>query len=334
MSAADADVGCVLPSAADDDDEDVGCLYRSLWAPAAAGSVWTPVSIRFHTKTVLRAVTALLFCGMLAVTIVLAVNDAYNMGMFTLWSWTITMAFLLVFLVSLWVQHLLLTWTLLALFPVVLSNVMFVAIAIVIIIANDSTVLTNDTPCATPPPADPKYTMSQVHTGDWVEHGVPPLAVYLVLIAGGLAIIRTVLAIFLNSLNPLLQILYFLYWMCGTLVLLGIYDLAFDIAKTYPTSFTTAERVLILLAIVLLWQLAMWIIFTSVDVAGDLKLVVPATPEEFMETGSLAGSGKPSSQHARLLVPTTEELLNIPQGGLLELIDADGVWRDGERFSL
>lgn len=305
----------------DSDDDDAGCLYQPLLSCGGAGGVWTPVSIRFHTKTVLRAVVALLFSGMLAVTIVLAVNNAYNMGMFTLWSWTITLAFLLVFLVSLWVQHLLLTWTLVLLLPVVLANVMFVAIAIVIIIANDSTVLTNNTPCATPPPADPKYTMSQVHTGDWVEHGVPPLAIYLLLIAGGLELMRLVLVQFLQSIRPVFQYAYFAYWMCATLVLLGIYDLAFDIGKTYPTSFTPAERVLILLAIVWIWQMAMWIVFLSVSVASDIRIVMPATPEEFMETGKWTGSGAPSRQHATMLVPTTEELLNLPEDGLASLFD-------------
>lgn len=300
----------------DDADGDEGCLYRRILFTDAAGGVWTPVSVQFHTKTVLRFVVAVVFCAALAVTIVLGVNDAYNMKMFTLWSWTIFLAFTFVLWVSLWVQHLLLAYTLLFFLPLVLTNVVFVAVAIVVIIANDSTVLTNNTPCATPPPADPKYTVSQVHTGDWVEHGGPPFGMFVILLAGGLALFRKVLQRELQSLNPALQWLYFLYWMCATLVLLGIYDLAFDVAATYPTSFSTAERVLILLAIVWVWQLYTWFAFTSVDVADDIHVRMPASPDEFLSTGRLHGDGAPSHSHARLLVPTVEELLTRRSGPL------------------
>jgi len=299
--------------ATDDEDDDIGCLNQRILVDDA-GRVWTPASVRFHTKSVLRAVVFLVFAGLLAVTIVLGVNDAYNMKMFTLWSWTITLAFVFVLLVALWIQHLLLVYTLILLFPFVLANVVFVAIAIIVIIANDSTVLTNNTPCQTPQPTDPKYTVSQVHTGDWIEHGGPPFALFLILLAGGLALMRYVLVRVLDSMHPVLQWLYFAYWMSASLVLLGIYDLAFDVAATYPTSFTTAERVLILLAIVWVWQLLTWVMFTSQDVPGDIHIQWPATFTEFASTGHLHGSGTPSQRHVRVLVPTLEEQLGLRDG--------------------
>lgn len=302
-----------------DDDTDEGCLYRPILFTDRAGGVWTPASVRFHTKTVLRFVVGVVFCATLAVTIVLAVNDAYNMSMFTLWSWTIFLAFSFVLWVALWVQHLLLTYVLLLFLPLVLSNVVFVAIAIVIIIANDSTVLTNNTPCATPPPADPKYTVSQVHTGDWIEHGWPPFATLVIVMLAGY-LIRKAMRRVLQSFNPAVQWLYFVYWMCGTLVLLGIYDLAFDIAATYPTSFTTAQRVLILLGIVWVWQLFTWIAFTSKNVKSDVHLLWPASVDEFLATGRLNGAAHPSHSHAELLVPTTEELLGLSNHRLHELV--------------
>lgn len=291
-------------------DDDEGCLDSPL-CTGAPGTVWTPASVRFHTKTVLRAVAALVLAAQIALTIGLAVGGAYNMSMFTLWSFTIVTVYNVALLASLWVQHLLLTYVLLLLLPLVLTNVVFVAIAIVIIIANDSTVYTNNTPCQQPPPADPKYTVSQLHTGDWLEHGWPPFNVILTLLAGALPLLRFVLRRTLDSFNPALQWLYFFYWMLATLVLLGIYDLAFDVAATYPTSFTTAERVLILLGIVLLWQLGTWFAFTSETVSEDIHISIPATPAEFAATGRLAGSGAPSHAHARLLVPTAEQLLHL-----------------------
>jgi len=286
--------------------DDPGCLEQPLCFGVGA---WTPATVRFHTKTVLRAVVTAVAVWRIVITILLAVNGAYNMGMFTLWSYTLVTAFAVVFAVSLWAQHLLLSYTLLFFLPLVLTNVVFVALAIIIIIANDSSVYTKNTPCADPPPADPKYTVSQLHTGDWIEHGGPIFDLMLMLLAGGLILLRFVLQRTLDSMSPLLQWAYWAYWMGASLVLLGIYDLAFDIDKTYPTSFSTAERVLILLAIVLVWQTFTWIAFTSQTVSQDFHISIPATPAEFLATGRLAGAGTLQTPH--VLVPTVEQLLHM-----------------------
>lgn len=291
-------------------DDDAGWLGQPLCF-GGAGRVWTPATVRFHTKTMLRATTAAVFGVLLAVTIVLAVNHAYNMAMFTLWSFTLATAFSLVLLVTLWVQHLLLTHTLLFFLPLVLTNVVFVVFAIVIIIANNSTVYTNNTPCADPPDPNPKYTVSQLHTGDWVEHGLPVFGLMLILLAGGLTLMRFVLRRALDSWSPLLQWAYFAFWMLASLVLLGIYSLAFDVADTYPTSFSTAESALIAVGIIFVWQLFTWLVFTSITVSDDIHISLPATPAEFLATGHLTstrGGQQPSATHA-LLVPTAEQLL-------------------------
>jgi len=272
------------------------------------GKAWTPFSVRFRGKTLLRVATAFVLVVQIALTIVLAVNGAYHMKMFTLWSFTLLTVFSAFLLVSLYTEHWLLTNAVLFGLPFILGNVVIVAIAIVVIIANDSTVYAHGTPCQSPPPANPEHTVSQLHTGDWAEHAWPVFAVVLILLAGGEFLATYMVVRSLRSFSPLGQWLYWIYWMCASLVLLIVYQLIFDINKIYPTSFTTAERTLILFAIVWVWQAVTWWIFTAAYTLEDVHMYWLPTLRD-LAAGTLSGEGAPSTSHHELIVPDVEDVL-------------------------
>jgi hypothetical protein len=283
----------------------VQALDRPLFA-GDDGRAWTPFSLRFRGKTLLRVTSALVLVAQIVLTILLAVNNAYNMGMFTLWSLTVLTVFVAVLLASLFVQYWLLTDTLLFGLPVVVGLVTFVVIAIIVIIANNSSDYTKNTPCAQPPPADPKYTVSQVHTGDWLEHFWPVAALTLILLAGAEFLANYVVVRSLRSFTPIGQWLYFIYWMNGALVLLVIYDSIFDIDKIYPTSFTAVQRFFILLAIIWIVMLYAWWIFTARYALDEMHVTWLPTIAEWAR-GRTAGAGLPSPLHHEMLLPTLEE---------------------------
>lgn len=277
-------------------------LARHLTAvsPERENQVWTPFSVRFTARITLLAATLLVLAFQIAITVVAAVNDAYDLTMFTLWSFTMLTAFLVVLVAALIIERALFTLLVLFGLPLVLGNVVFVAVTIIVIIANNSAVYTDGSTCEQPPPADP-ISMSNLHTGDWVLHGWPVFAMFLVLIAGGQYFARRVVIPSLRSFKPVWQWLYFLYWECVSLVPLAIYQSIWDVDKKYPTSFTTAERTLIMLAILWVWMTALWAVFTA-EYSPD-QMDVRAMPHiEDLAEGRLWGTATPSTAHHELVI--------------------------------
>lgn len=266
------------------------------------GQVWTPFSIRFSTRNTLLAATLYVLAYQIAVSVVLFVNNAYDMTMFTLWSFTIFSAFTVALLVSLFVEHLVFTLAILFALPIVMGNVVFVAITIVIIIANNSEVLTKGTACEQPTPPPNAISMSAVHTGDAFLHPFMVFNLFVMLLAGGAYFSKHIIVRSLRSFPPWAQWLYFVFWMCASLVfMLTPYQLSFNVAKKYPTSFSPVEREFIMLGVLWLWMLAAWFIFTA-DHETDRQTLastrvswLPSVEE--MKQGRLTGLGAPSTAH-------------------------------------
>lgn len=261
--------------------------------------VFTPFSVRLGGKTLLRGTVLVLLGVFLAVAIVLAVNHAYSLDMFTLWSMTALLAFLLTFAVALFYERWLLTLVVLFWLPVVLSRVTTVAVAVVLILQNNADLLVEGTRCEEPPPADPDRTLEQVHTGDWVEHPLPWIAM-LFLVLVGFPYLHHIVVRSLRSWNPVFQWLYFVWWLCAPLVLMVVYSLGFDIRRQYPTSWTVAEWVLIVGAVHVGFQLYYWLMFTARYSLTEFHTYwwLP-TPQELAD-GHLRGSGAPNPQALRL----------------------------------
>lgn len=227
-----------------------------------ADKLWTPFSVRLRSRLLLFIIVALFEAADFAIIIALCVWHQYKMNMYTYWSFTILTAFYALLLVSIVVERLFFTLTVLFALPVVLGNVVFVAIAIIIIIANNAEAYRKGSVCANPPG---DMSLESLHTGDWIVHGLPVFGVMVVLLCGLEFFSQNIIAKQLKAWNAALQWLYWLFWMLGPLALITLYQLIFDVNKLYPTSFSVAERTAILASVVLIWQFLTWLIFTQVS---------------------------------------------------------------------
>lgn len=261
--------------------------------------VFTPFSIRLGGKTLLRGTVLVLLGLFVAIVIVLAVNGAYSMDMFTLWSMTALVAFLTVFAVAIFYERWLLTLVVLFWLPVILARVTSVAVDVVLILQNNADLWVEGTRCEDPPPADPDRTLEQVHTGDWVEHPLPWIAMLFVVLVG-FPYLHHIVVRSLRSWNPVFQWLYFVWWFTAPLFLMVIYSLAFNIQKQYPTSWTVAEWVLIVGAVHVVFQLYYWLVFTARYSFTEIDTYwwLP-TPAE-LASGHWRGSGAPDPRALQL----------------------------------
>jgi len=249
------------------------------------GQWWTPFSVRFTVRNKLLAATLYVLAYQIAVSVVA-----------------------LVLLVSLVLEHLWLTLAVLFGLPLVMGNVVFVAVVIIIIIQNNAEVLLRKTECADPPPAHDPISMSKIHTGDWALHGGPVFNVLVLLVAGGAYFSQHILVRSLRSFPPWAQWLYFVYWMNATLLfMLTPYQIAFDVDKKYPTSFSVAERTLIELAVIWVWMASTWFIFTADHTIDRREILsssrveyLPSVPE--LRAGRWTGEAAPSTAHREMVI--------------------------------
>lgn len=248
--------------------------------------IWTPFSLRLRSRLLLLIDASLSFTLQVVITILLCIWHQYHMNMYTFWSFTLLTAFYAALIAALLFEHLVLTLTILFALPLILGNVVFVAIAIIIIIANDADAYIDGSKCDVPPG---KRTIEHLHTGDWVIHGGPVFGVMLLLLCGLEFFSQRVIVHQLRLWNAAYQWLYWLYWMLSPLAVMTLYQLIFDVDKLYPNHFTVAERVLILAAVTLIWQIITWFIFTQVATHHQLHPHALPTPHELIEHGELHG---------------------------------------------
>jgi hypothetical protein len=223
--------------------------------------VWTPFSVRLRSLLLLRIMVALALAWQIGSTILLAVVHEYNMNMYTFWSYTLLTVFYTVLAVALFWERMLITLTTVFALPLVVGNAVFVALAIIIILANNAEAYRKGSECDTPAG---DLSLEELHTGDWLIHGGPVFGLLLVLLAGLEFFGQRLIVRQLRTWTAASQWLYWVYWMVSPLVLIVIYQLCFDVDKLYPTSFTLTERTLILAALTLCTQLLWWLIFTQV----------------------------------------------------------------------
>jgi hypothetical protein len=224
--------------------------------------LYSPFSLRLTSVLLLRVAVFLCLAWQVAITILLAVIGQYHMNMYTYWSYTIQTAFYALLFVALFYQRTLFTLTVMVVLPFVLGNVVFVAVAIVVIIANNAQAYIDGTVCDVPPG---KTTIEHLHTGDWEIHGGTVFRLFVVLLCGLEYFSQRIIVRQLVLWRAPTRWLFFFYWMVGPILLITIYQLCFDVDKLYPTSFNLVQRTFILAGITLVWQLISWLIFTQVQ---------------------------------------------------------------------
>lgn len=265
------------------------------------GKPWTPFTWRFTGETILLCVVGLVLAYQITVTVVLAVNDAYDLTAYTLWAFTGYTAAAVLLVCALFFEGWFLTTMVLFAHPPIAGTIVLVAVLIGIIILKDATVYIDGTVCEMPPPDDP-ISIEALRTGDWLEHGVVVFN-WLVVLLVGYEYFHYIVVRSLRSWNPVYQWLYFIYWMCSPLVPAIIYQAIFDVQEKYKTSFTTVELVFITIGIVWVWMLILWLIFTARYTRKDIDVFWLPNGDELMR-GMLQGRGEPNPQSAEVAVPS------------------------------
>ena len=266
---------------------------------------WTPFTWRFSGETVLRCVVVLVLAYQVTLTILLAINDAYHLNMYTLWAFTLYTASAALLLAALFIESWLLTLMVLFALPLIAGTIILVAVLIIIIIAKNATVYIDGSVCEMPPDDD-AISIEVLHTGDWLEHGVVVFNWLLVLLAG-YEYFHYIVVRSLRSWNPVYQWLYFVYWMCIPLLPAVIYQAIFDAQEIYQTTFTVVELTFITLAIVWIWMLVLWFVFTARYSREDIRAFWLPNQREVL-AGRLSGAGEPNPASREVAVPT---LINV-----------------------
>lgn len=211
----------------------------------------TPFDYRPTTLAFLFFTVLVFFLLQIAVTIVLAVLDSYNMKMFTYWSFTILTAYYFSLLVALIVEHRAITAVVMFLTPITLGLTMFVFVAILVIVWDDARVLIEGTVCDTPAG---DITMENNYAGDKLIHAIPVIGMLTILYAGLEFFSHRIFVLQVHRFSWLCKWLYFAFWMLIPVCIVSLFQIIFNVEKTYPTGLPTWARILIMGAIIELWQ--------------------------------------------------------------------------------
>jgi hypothetical protein len=253
-------------------------------------TIITPLSWRIKSQTLLILTVASLLLFQICTSALLLAHGAYHWKMYTLWSYTMLTVFYAVLLAALLVQHVVLTMVVLFFLPIILGNVVFVAVAVTVIIANNAEVMIKGTVCgsilynSTLPTTTPLLSMEALNTGHWTLHGFTLFGVLVLLNCGLDCLGRQIVLRSMQRFNPAQQWLYFLFWLFGPFILLATYENTEDVDKNYPTSFTLLQRTAIMAAIVLVWQLYSWAMFTARRTIDQLDAVFLPTVHELLDS--------------------------------------------------
>lgn len=236
-------------------------LWSSYNAPAERA---TRASLGIITKTLLRIVAIVMLAWQIAMTIYMGVGGHYDLSMYTFWNYTFMTVFCVFFVAALFYERILLTFTLLGLFPPLFSSVAMVRFGIVVIVGRNADVFLGDG----------GQSIEMRYVGDFVVHSLPLGMLLVVLIAGLLLYIRRAVGYELGLFSTFRRkLLYALYFLFSGLFLLAIYTASFSIAKTYPTGIHTGLLWLALVGVDIVWMGFFLAIFVAVN-KGVIRLTV------------------------------------------------------------
>ncbi len=212
-------------------------------------------TLNIVTKALLRTVVVLMLAWQLALTLFMAIDGDYDLGMFTFWNYTMTTVLVAFLAASLFYERILLTFTLLFFFPVVFGDNAIVRFGIVVIVGRNAAVFLGDG----------SQSVSTRYVGDFVVHSLPLGMLLVVLLAGLLLYMRRAVGYERGLFRtPLRWWLYCAYWILAPLVPLAIYTACFDIAKVYPTGIATGLLWLAMIGVDVVWMGFFLLIFVAV----------------------------------------------------------------------
>ena len=207
---------------------------------------------------VLFAFCVLALLANLAVIAVLAVSNHYNMYMYTYSNFLLVTVLLAAVAIGLLTQGLFEAAVAMVYAPIASGSALLVVFIVTIVIINNPEIYLGDTVCD-----GGTLTFDKVRAMDWILHGWPVLEVCLLHLLGYSVYVRVIMHHFNRSRVWWKALLYAFYFFVCPLIPLGIYSLAENPAKQYPTSIPAVLRVLIALGLNFAIQLVSYIILIA-----------------------------------------------------------------------
>lgn len=211
--------------------------------------------INIVTKALLRTVCVLMLAWQIGMTLFMAIDGDYDLSMFTFWNYTMTTVLVAFLTASLFYERILLTFTLLFLFPVVFGDNAVVRFGIVVIVGRNADVFLGDG----------SQSVETRYVGDFIVHSLPLGMLLVVMLTGLLLYVRRALGYELGLFRTSTRWwLYVAYWILSPLIPLAIYTASFSIAQKYPTGIPTGLLWLALVGVDIVWMGFFLLIFVAV----------------------------------------------------------------------
>ena len=214
------------------------------------------MSTQFDTRLLLRLLSGALLLKQIGILVALFVTGHFDGSMFTYWQYLGITPFYAILAIALWCERGLLTFVVLFLLPLFLGSTLLVAVAIVIIIQQNSAVFSAG--------GGADVALSLIHTGDWVLHQLPLVEILMLIGFGLLFYIRQIIATEMSQMRTGEgRAGYVLYFVFVPLLPFAIYCSIFDPNDHYPTGIPIYLLWLGLIAVNIAWMAGWLCVFTS-----------------------------------------------------------------------
>jgi hypothetical protein len=220
-----------------------------------------------------------------ALCIFLAVSIVYNLGIlsmlvwthalnfrhYTYWNYILVTVFDIIYLTSCFTSpKTLFKWMNLVVFPIVTGSTAIVNILIIVILQNNDWIMVSASVFG-----EGQLPLGKIHLADYLIHSWPFLARFIILILGQLDIVRHFVYAYLHGNVNIIRVMgnfktrrlaFFFFWIVSPLTPISIYSSLNNPFVEYPTNFSYAEAVIILLCIAFLFQLITFFsVYTSTE---------------------------------------------------------------------
>jgi len=221
-----------------------GSLYEDLW--------W------LERRTCAGIAAAFFLVVNLVLFVVAATDNLFNVSMYTWWNFVFITVWLAQVVAGLWFEGKLNTLIAMGITPIVMSSVTLVPIIIVLVIAiNDEIYIKGSV--YQPIPGEDPYTFKEIHTGDWVMHGVPFLEFIVIMYIYYQSYMRMLFYHFTRSRSRDEVLLYFFFFIFAAALPLVIYSIPADPLKRYPTGLSLTASIAIVGGLMILTQ-SVWLV--------------------------------------------------------------------------
>lgn len=220
------------------------------------GDIKVAKTSRFvYTERIHLALTSFFLLILYAISVYAIVkNNHWYWEFYTYWSYTIFGVYLLTVFLAVVFERTWLTVACAYMQPFAQANAIMVAVIVSIVVAHLKDIerfaesnggTFNDD------------AIKILRNGDWLVHGFPVFGILFLMSNYFNMYVRLVVRVYVASLHSSwAKVLYFMYWVFGPLILVGVYSIFNSPGGEYPTDIPTDAAVIIVILFVILFELA------------------------------------------------------------------------------